>query len=228
MDPGWAQLLVAAATGGLAATVITAFVKNWLVHPVISVLYLGEKSGSYGPMTVYQREGSVSFGPMTVYQREGGFPARYLRLKVENTGLSSIKACSGYIIGITKHASGTKTISQQEVVTLGWANHGLGARDIPRGAFFHLDIASLYLTPNDGRLLRVAHQIPSSLEPLFSGGVARYEFEVLIAADNTPVRSIHVEFTYDPGSDELGFKPIDKSRYPWWAFWKWRLLRFTR
>jgi hypothetical protein len=220
MDPGWAQLLVAAATGGLAATVITAFVKNWLVHPVISVLYLGEKSGSYGPMTVYQRDNQQRL--------IGSFPARYLRLKVENTGLSSIKACSGYIIGITKHASGTKTISQQEVVTLGWANHGLGARDVPRGAFFHLDIASLYLTPNDGRILRVAHEIPSSLEPLFSGGMARYEFEILIAADNTPARSIHVEFTYDPGSDELGFKPVDKARYPWWAFWKWRLLRSRR
>jgi hypothetical protein len=46
IDPDWARLLVAAATGGLAAAVITAFVKNWLVHPVISLLYLGEKSGS--------------------------------------------------------------------------------------------------------------------------------------------------------------------------------------
>jgi hypothetical protein len=218
MDPSWAQLLVAAATGGLAATVIAAFVKNWLVHPVISVLYLGEKSGSYGPMTVYQRDNQ---------QRVvGSFPARYLRLKVENTGFSSIKACSGYIIGITKYAGAIKTNSEQEVVTLGWANHGLGARDIPRGAFFHLDIASLYLTPNDGRILRVSHEMPSSLEPLFSGGTTRYEFEILIAADNTSPRRIHVEFTYDPGSDELGFKPLDKSRYPWWGFWKWRLLRF--
>jgi hypothetical protein len=104
IDPGWAQLLVAAATGGLAAAVITAFVKNWLVHPVISVLFLGEKSGSYGPMTVYYTDRDVG----SVH-----CDARYLRLKVENTGLSSIKACSGYIIGIKKRAKATETTSSQ-------------------------------------------------------------------------------------------------------------------
>jgi hypothetical protein len=218
MDPGWGQLLVAFVGGSLMTAVITAFVKHWLVHPVISVLYLGEKSGSYGPMTVYQRDKELGLL---------SFDARYLRLKVENTGLSSIKACSGYIIGITSRARGTETTSKQEVVTLGWANHGLGARDIPRGAFFHLDIASLYLTPH-GRKLRVSHEMPSSLEPLFPGDMATYEFEILIAADNARPRHIRVEFTYDPDNDELGFKPLDKARYPWWAFWKWRLLRFTR
>jgi hypothetical protein len=163
-------------------------------------------------MTIYVRDNQ---------QNEINFPARYLRLKVANTGLSSIKACSGYIIGITKHASGTKTISQQEVVTLGWANHGLGARDLPRGAFFHLDIGSLWLTPHDGRLLHVSHQLPSSLKPLFDGSSARYEFDLLIAADNTPARRIRVEFTYDPTSDELRFVPLDRARYPWWMFWRW-------
>jgi hypothetical protein len=219
MDPGWAQLLIAAATGGLAATVITAFAKNWLIHPVISLLYLGEKSGSYGPMTIYGQDKQ---------QNVISFPARYLRLKVENTGLSSIKACSGYIIGITRHASARQTISEQEVVSLGWANHGMGARDIPRGAFFHLDIASLYLTPNDGRILRVSHELPSSLAPLFDGSNARYVFDLLIAADNTPPRRLSVEFTYDPTSDELGFTPLDRARYPWWMVWQWRLRRLRR
>jgi hypothetical protein len=217
IDP-WAQLLVAFVGGSLMTAVITAFAKNWLVHPVISVLYLGEKSGSYGPMTVYQRDREL--GVLS-------FDARYLRLKVENTGLSSIKACSGYIIGITSRARGTETISRQEVVTLGWANHGMGARDIPRGAFFHLDIASLYLMPH-GRKLRVAHEIPSSLEPLFPDVIGTYVFEILIAADNARPRRIRVEFTYDPGSDELGFKPLNKARYPWWMVWQWRPLRSAR
>jgi hypothetical protein len=193
--------------------VITAFVKYWCAHPVISVLFLGAESGSYGPMTVYAQDNQ---------QNAIGFPARYLRLKVENTGLSSIKACSGYIIGITKHASGTQTISKQEVVTLGWANHGMGARDIPRGAFFHLDIASLYLTPKDGRILRVSHELPSSLAPLFDGSNATYDFDILIAADNTSPRRIRVEFTYDPTGNELRFTPLDRARYPWWMFWRWR------
>jgi hypothetical protein len=126
-----------------------------LARPPGHQLYLGEKSGSYGPMMVYQRDNQ---------QRVvGSFPARHLRLKVENTGLSSIKACSGYIIGITEHASAIRTNSQQEVVTLGWANHGLGARDIPRGA------SSTWILL---RCIRVAHEMPRSLEPLFSGGTA--------------------------------------------------------
>ena len=183
IDPAWAPFIVAAATGGLAPAVITAFVKNWLIHPVISLLYLGEKSGSYGPMTIYAQDNQ---------QNTISFPAKYLRLKVENTGLSSIKACSAYIIGIVKHASGTQTISRQEVVTCGWANQGMGARDIPRGAFFHLDIASLYLTPNNGRILRVSHELPSSLAPLFDGSNAKYVFDLLIAADNTPPRRIRL------------------------------------
>jgi hypothetical protein len=212
MDPGWAQLLVAAATGGLAATVITAFVKHCILHPVISVR-LDRERGSYGPMTVIE--------PST-----GKFlcAARYFRLHVENTGLSSIKACSGYITGITKLARGTKTISKQEVVLLGWANHGMGPRDIPRGAFFHLDVASLYLK-QDGRVLQVSHEMPTSLMPLFAGDNATYEFEILIAADNARPRHIRVGFTYDANSDDLAFEPIDKTRFPWWRFWKWLLPR---
>jgi hypothetical protein len=216
MDPAWTQLLVAFVGGSLVTAAITAFLKNWIFHPVISVR-LDRGRGSYGPMTLIDQSTGKPL-----------FDARYFRLHVENTGLSSIKACSGYITGITKFASGTATISRQEVVVLGWANHGMGARDIPRGAFFHLDVASLYLTPN-GRVLQVSHAMPTSLTPLFDGSSASYEFEILIAADNArPRHRIRVEFTYDPNSDDLAFKPLDKARFPWWAFWKWRLLRSKR
>jgi hypothetical protein len=74
MDPGWAQLLVAFVGGSLVTAAITAFLKNWVFHPVISVLFLGERSGSYGPMTIYQWDNE--------HRPIGSFSARYLRLKV--------------------------------------------------------------------------------------------------------------------------------------------------
>ncbi len=113
-------------------------------------------------------------------------------------------------------------MSEQEVVVLAWAHKDTEARDIPRGAFFHLDVASLYLLPT-GRVLQVAHRTPTTLAPLFSGGKATYEFEILIAADNARPRRVRVKFDYDPQSDELNerrLEPVNKPRYPWWSCWR--------
>jgi hypothetical protein len=172
MDPGWVQLLIAFVGGSLMTTVITTFVKQCISHPVISVR-LHRETGSYGPMTIVEDSTGAWL-----------FDARYFRLQIENTGLSSIKACSAYITSITKVAKGTSTISRQEVVPLTWPNYGRGPRDIPRGAFFHVDVASLYLKPG-GSVLHVAYEMPTSLRPLFAGvTMAKYEFEILVAADN--------------------------------------------
>jgi hypothetical protein len=212
MNPSWAPLLVAFVGGSLATAVITAFVKNCIFHPVISVC-LEREQGSYGRMTMVERSTGKAL-----------YEARYLRLHVENTGLSSIKACSGYITGIRTQAAGKELIP--EVIALGWANHGMGARDIPRGAFFHLDIASLHLLP-DRRALQVAHEMPTSLAHLFASDNATYELQILVAADNAPPRRrIRVRFTYDANSDDLAFEPVNETRFPWWAFWK-RLRRVS-
>jgi hypothetical protein len=52
MPTDWTALLLAAGTGGLAATLISAFAKYWVFHPVISVR-LDAKKGSYGRMMLY-------------------------------------------------------------------------------------------------------------------------------------------------------------------------------
>jgi hypothetical protein len=66
--------------------------------------------------------------------------AKYFRLHVENTGLSTVRSCSGYITKITKRVGGQRIASEEEVLSLGWASYGQSdARDIPRGAFFHMD-----------------------------------------------------------------------------------------
>src|SRR5262249_13405544 len=122
---------------------------------------------------------------------------------------------------MTKRASGIESISKKEVVALAWAHKGTQPRDIPRGAFFHLDVASLYMMPN-GSSLRISPELPSSLLPFVSDGKATYELEILVAADRArPCHRIPVKFTYDPNSDELQFEPVNRAQYPWWARWRW-------
>jgi hypothetical protein len=120
MATNWIALLLAAATGGLAATLISAFAKYCIFHPVISVR-LDAKKGSYVKTWFFLPSEAKAVvnslldlaGPVP-----GASEVRYLRLHVENTGRSTIKSCSGYITQMTKRASGIESISKQEVVAL--------------------------------------------------------------------------------------------------------------
>jgi hypothetical protein len=211
MDLNWVALLVAFAGGSLVATVVSAFVTHLVFHPVISVR-LDERKGSHGPVTLYDFDAQ---GNVTSKSQ-----AKYFRLHVENTGLSTVRACSGYITKITKRVGGQSTASEEEVVSLGWASYGHGdARDIPRGAFFHMDIATLHLDPAAGNTLGM-HRVSSSLENFFKDK-ATYTFKILVASDNARPNWITVEFAFDPQRDRLEFKPVNRARYPWWAWYDW-------
>jgi hypothetical protein len=219
MATDWIALLIAFVGGSLMATVISAFMKHCIFHPVISVR-LDEKSGSYGPTSLIYPDGTLDH------------QVRYFRLHVENTGLSSIKDCSGHITEITKRVWGTPSQAPLDVVDLGWANKNKMTTDIPRGAFFHMDIATLHLLPikqaglgpSDPRTERklTIPRMPTHLFPFFSDK-ATYEFEILIAADNARPRCVRVKFNYDPQTDELDerrLEPVNKTRYPWWSYWR--------
>jgi hypothetical protein len=207
METSWIALLVAFAGGSVVATVVSAFVTHLVFHPVISVR-LDERKGSHGAVTLRHYDQ----GKFTHESQ-----AKYFRLHIENTGLSTVKACSGYITKLTRREGGQVTNSEEEVVYLGWASYGHGdARDIPRGAFFYMDIATLHLHAA-GNKLEVKH-LTSSLENFFKPG-GTYTLEVLVASDNARPRRIKVEFTFDPSSDRLQFIPIKRARYPWWDWW---------
>jgi hypothetical protein len=60
---------------------------------VISVR-LDEKKGSHGPVTLYHFDQDRR-------RIIGTSQAKYFRLHIENTGLSSIKTCSGFITKLT-------------------------------------------------------------------------------------------------------------------------------
>jgi len=76
-------------------------------------------------------------------------------------------------------------------------------RDIPRGAYFYMDIATLDLL-RPTRRLGLPADFPTSLFKFFDAEKATYEFTILIAADNAkPQRDIKVTFKYDPTSNDL-------------------------
>jgi hypothetical protein len=209
MDPGWAQLLVAFVGGSLMTAAITAFLTHYVFHPVISV-QLDEKKGSHGPVPL------IWFDDHR--KPTGQSQAKFFRLHVENTGHSSIKDCCGYITKMTKRIQGMgKSEAHLDVISLSWAHKDTETRDIPPGAFFHLDVATLHLN-RTGNVLQTV-QMPTNLAP-FLTDKATYEFDIIIAADNARPRRILVKFDYDPKSDDLLFEPVDGTHYPWWAWWR--------
>jgi hypothetical protein len=218
MDLNSAQLLIAFLSGSLMATAISAFVKHCIIHPVISVR-LDRKKGSYPTTEAVEMDEDGN-----IVNR---FPAKFLRLHIENTGRSSIKDCSGYITKITKQVGGVQSKSEEEVIDLRWSHVDKGTRDIPRDAFFHMDVAALYLYPDGGSLQIAGGRLPMSLVSLVVGSKGTFELAILIAADNARPRRIPVAFTYDVESDELKFEPVNKARYPWWARWRWLRSKLT-
>lgn len=189
MDTIWITAISAFAGGSVAAALFGA-VGRYYIRPIIGVS-LDENKGSYVETTWRGKENG-----------ELEFPVKVLRLYVENTGLSSIRDCSGYITKLTKWVGGVTTKPQQEVLELGWSHKNTNARDIPRAAFFHMDVVSLHLKKS-GRELHV-HQRPNSLEKkIFDNKKARYEFEILVAVDNAAPLRTSVSFTYDPQNEDL-------------------------
>jgi hypothetical protein len=196
--------------GGVIAWGVGLIWTHWIMRPVVSVR-LDEKRGCYGPTQVFvtHEDGRQTYS----------YDVRFLRLLVENTGLSSIKDCCGYITKLTKRTDKGDVVPKQEIISLGWAHHAhSSARSIPRGAFFHMDVVTLHLLPT-GRVLRPP-VLPTSLMDFFAEK-GTYEFEILIVADNVSRRKIAVEFAFDPQRDELTFKARNWARYPWWAWWRW-------
>jgi hypothetical protein len=205
-------LLIGFLTGGLVTAALTAFVKYWIFHPLINVR-LDDRKGSYGEVRIDLTDDK---GAKSICQ------AKYLRLHIENTGLSSIKDCCGYITKLTKIVGGQQTGSEQEVLDPGWSHHAQNtSRDIPRGAFFHMDVVTLLLPPNGGSAL-FWQKLPNTLIDFFSASKATYVLDVLMAADNARPCTIPVKFTFDPNHRDLvDIKWRTWARYPWWSRWRW-------
>jgi hypothetical protein len=211
-----ASALTSAITSGVVTSALLGGLLDWLKRPIIRAR-LDMKGGSYGPVTINATDKAGNI----IGQRK----AKYLRLRITNTGRRTVKDCCGFMIKATRCIDKHVQHFATEVHSLGWSHHAQSnKRDISRRASFHLDVATLLLNPNE----LYWERLPTNLhEFLFSHrGEATYKFDVRIDADNARQRIIPVEFTFDPARSDLEFIPLN-TRYPWWrALWwlrsRWR------
>jgi hypothetical protein len=205
-------LMASALTSVVTSSVVTALLGgllDWWKRPIIRA-QLDDKGGSHGPVTInaMDKQGNV------IGQRK----AKYLRLRITNTGRKTAKDCCGFMIKATRRVGDRVTHFDTEVHSLGWAHYAQSnKRDIARRASFHLDVATLLLNPSE----LYWERLPTNLhEFLFAHpGKATYRFDVRIDADNARQRVIPVEFTFDPRRSDLEFVALN-TRYPWWrALW---------
>lgn len=200
-----------------AAVVLNALLSYWK-RPVIRVR-LDRTAGSYGSVPLIFNEGQPNRE-----EREG----RYFRLRVENAGRTTIKDCRGYLQGIRTQTTAGVSNFDSEVVPRGWANFEETKRDIPPGAHFYLDVATLILSADKKSSALYWEKIPTTLiEYLrkFSGRVT-HTFEIRIDADNARQRTVPVRFTFDPGKSDLMSRVPFNTQYPGWHLrWWLRSLR---
>jgi hypothetical protein len=191
---------------------ITMQATNWLT---LLITFLGGSMASFGVKALIDRRNRPIIRARVVNGRgcyvttgRGNPPthqARFLRLIIENDGYSSIKDCKGYITAIRRIVNGSPMTVQQEVLELCWSvGDGARPRNIPRGAFFYLDVASLDLVPGGGQLGLSVAWWPNHFANLLAIA-ATFELEIKIAADNAaPVDRI-VRFDFNPQHQDLIF-----------------------
>jgi hypothetical protein len=205
----WFSSLV---SGGV---VLRAFLSYWK-RPIICVR-LDNTLGSYGsvPLTLKYCKDSKLFEE----EREG----RYLRLRVENTGRTTIKDCSGHLQGIRTQIGSQVANLDSEVVPRGWANFDQKKRDIPPRAHFYIDVATLVLSLDRTSSELHWQEVPTTLVQYFRSipGRATHTFEIRIDADNAHQRTVPAKFTFDPASSDLTSIIPFNTRYPGWRLRWW-------
>jgi hypothetical protein len=186
---GIVPLLVSFVGGSFATYLIQAFV-SWRKRPIIVAKFV-ERSGCYAET----RRGNNPAAP---------HKATFLRLIIENVGKSKLEDCTAYITRISKRVGNLPAVlAPREVITLKWS-HGLGGgRDIPRNAFFFLDVISLEQPAGGARHLALSTDGTPNTQLEILNGAGHFEFTVLVAAGNAKAEPKRIEFRFDPQSAVL-------------------------
>jgi hypothetical protein len=129
---------------------------------------------------------------------------KFLRLRIENRGKSSLKDCQGYIIRIVKKQHGQTISDSREVLDLGWAHQGPKPMQIPTSAFFYMDIVRIRLQNGAPTSLSFVGMTPNNIVPLMTGP-AEFELTILVAADNAKAVERSVRFRFDPQKQDIEF-----------------------
>ena len=200
----WVAVVAGFLGGSVVAWGIGFVVTHFIMQPVISVR---TDDGSYGPVLFYETPTE-------------SHPARYLRLRVENTELLDAQ---GLLRLRNEHEEAHRhwpARASERGHRSGWAhrnNDKDNTRDIPRGAHFYMDVVTLDLRPGQPSELRLSHMSPTTL-PDFFKDKGTYELELLVAADNaSPRRDLRVRFDFDPAKDDLHLTPLDATLMPRWC-----------
>jgi hypothetical protein len=200
-----------------AGVLLTALLGYWK-RPIIKV-ELGDKAASHGwvPLLHKNQQGEAIETPV-----------KYLRLRITNAGLTTVKDCSGQLLKVTRRVPGNKPnyFDSERGYAFGWAHFDKSdKRDISRWQSY--DIATLVFSPDGrGQLLfgGLNRSMPTTLAAFLNSysGKATYRYDLLISADNARPRIVPLELDFDPERDSLKFIPFN-TRY-----FGWQILRALR
>jgi hypothetical protein len=196
----------------VSALAVLKFLWSYWNRPIINV-ELNSRAGSHG---------SVMTDLKNIHGITGQGEVKYFRILIQNAGLTTIKDCRGHLIKVTRRVGKKAESFASERHPLGWANYPESKkRDIPSGADFHMDVATLLLSAGRSAL-HWPDAMPNTLGAFLGSyqGRARYTFYVRIDADNARPRIIPVEIGFDPKKSELAFVPLN-TRFPLWKSWWW-------
>ena len=171
--------------GGIVAVAAQRAI-DWIRQPKIEIRF---DPSSACTDTPYRSEGLVT-------------RARYLRVRVKNTGQSAAKGCRVLVRSITKtDTAGTTTkITEDDWFDLSWAygsiNDGTAfSTTIPRAVTRHADVA--FVVENRGLqgLSMASSNFPHRLEQYFNGP-GKFTAEIVVAGENFPPALASVAFDF--------------------------------
>jgi hypothetical protein len=145
----------------------------------------------YGPRLEVVHAEDESFMPTTEVpgRSPGRFPAKYLRVRVKNTGGMVAKGCRAYLVKIEEiiHGKPSPTF-YRDTLRLRWAYEEQGELhegvDIPPGIFMYFDVFSIKLQEGQNvTMLQVAKLRDRFVNKLELNKI--YRFTILVAAEAT-------------------------------------------
>ena len=120
----------------------------------------------------------------------------FLRMLVKNAGWRTARSCIAYvskIIWIDRDGK-EQVFADSDLIEMQWSWHGHTAVDIPRGAYYYIDLFKFWKS-NLGSAF-CSDRFPSYLQKWGAGG-GRIYFFVKVCCDNAAPVEGHVHFEWD-------------------------------
>ena len=181
--------------------------------------------GSLGEVTVDFRndQAKLSIAPEYVFA-----------FVIKNDGLTTIKDCSGQVVGVTRRVAGQKPARfDTDRYDLGWANSSKSdKRNIMRSQSFHMDVATLVLLPGSrSRLIfgGLGRPMPNTLREFLNRLKIKQHTHMICSSALTT----HARERFQSKSCLILIKPISiadllNTRFPCWRLLWWLRSQWSR